>query len=180
MTSRSVYLAGPITGTTYGECTDWREYVKRNLAPGVVGYSPMRAKAYLARLPDAISGHGREYAHLGALSLGAGVVARDRFDTTRCDVVLVNLLGASRVSIGTMIELGWADAARNPIVLAMEDDNPTHDHMMVRTLAGYIVPTLDEAIHVVNAILTPDPPAGSCGLPDPARIATDPDSPVSA
>jgi hypothetical protein len=36
-------------------------------------------------------------------------MTRDRFDATRCDVLLVNLLGAERVSIGTMMEVAWAD-----------------------------------------------------------------------
>ena len=42
----------------------------------------------------------------------------------RCDVVLMYLIGAKKVSIGTMIEAGWADAYRKPVVLVLED--PTH------------------------------------------------------
>ena len=147
------YLAGPISGLSYGACTDWREYVKLALEPyGITGLSPMRGKDYLAGL-QSISADGRDYANLGVLSLPSGVTARDRYDTQRADVVLMNLLSATRISIGTMIEAGWADAARRPIVLVMEPGNP-HEHMILETVAGYRVSTLEDGLHVVKAILS--------------------------
>ena len=147
------YLAGPISGLSYGACTDWREYAMHALDPyGIIGLSPMRGKEYLSHLKS-ISPDGRDYASLSVLSLPAGVTQRDRYDTQRADVVLMNLLGATKVSIGTMIEAGWADSARRPIVLVMEPGNP-HEHMILETVAGYRVSTLDEALHVVKAILT--------------------------
>ncbi len=150
----TVYLAGPITGLNYKGCTDWRQSAADELNKvGIKALSPMRAKSYLERL-DKISGHGRDYAHMGPMSTSQGVVTRDRFDTQKsCSVVLMNLLGAERVSIGTMVELGWADSARVPVVLAMEETGNVHDHMFVRQLAGYVVGTLEEALAVVQAIL---------------------------
>jgi nucleoside 2-deoxyribosyltransferase len=148
----TVYLAGPITGLTFAGCTDWRKHAIEQLAEvGVRGLSPMRCKDYLAALP-VISGTGEEYAHMGPLSLPRGVITRDRFDTTRCDVVLVNLLGAKAVSIGTVMEIAWADLSRIPIVCAMEKGNP-HEHMMIHEALGYRVPTLEEALRIVAAIL---------------------------
>ncbi len=46
-----VYLAGPITGASYGECTDWRQYVQDQLNDNwnVAGMSPMRHKDYLLK-----------------------------------------------------------------------------------------------------------------------------------
>ena len=89
-----------------------------------------------------------------ALSTSAGTTTRDRWDSMRCDVMLVNVIGAERISVGTCIELGWADAARVPIVLAMDEGN-VHDHLIVRGVAGYVVTTLDEAINVVLGLLLP-------------------------
>jgi len=114
----------------------------------------MRAKHYLAALNAPISGHGREYASMGVLSTQQAVVTRDRFDTQRVDVVLMNLLGADRVSVGTMVELGWADAARVPVVGVMETEGNIHDHMFVHGLTGFKTQTLDEALTIVKAILT--------------------------
>jgi nucleoside 2-deoxyribosyltransferase len=144
----TVYLAGPITGASYGEATEWRSLVIAAL-PRADVFSPMRAKDYLV---------GREsmadsYAEF-ALSTPKAVVTRDRFDSTRCDLLFANLLGAERVSIGTVMEIAWADARRTPIVLVMED-NGLHDHAMLREVAGWVVPTVDAAIGITNAVLFP-------------------------
>jgi nucleoside 2-deoxyribosyltransferase len=149
----SVYLAGPISGLTYDGCTDWRKKVAEALEQcGIRAYSPMRAKEYLASL-GTISGHGNEYAHLGVLSKARGVMTRDRFDATRCGVLFVNFLGAKIVSIGTVMEIAWADAKRTPIVCAIEESGNPHEHMMISEAIGFRVATLDEAIHVTKAII---------------------------
>ena len=151
---KTVYLSGPITGCTYEGCTDWRSYVQIALAQSnILAISPMRAKDYLQQLDGPISGHGREYSHMGVFSTPAAVVTRDRFDTQRADMILMNLLGADRVSVGTMIELGWADAARVPVVGIIEPQHNIHDHMFVNQLIGFRVATLDEGLHVVRATL---------------------------
>jgi nucleoside 2-deoxyribosyltransferase len=152
----TVYLAGPITGLSYGGATDWREYARKALAEDYIeGISPMRAKHYLARLSE-ISGHGRDYHNMNVISQQHSVVTRDRFDTQRVDVVLMNLLGAKAVSIGSMVELGWADAARVPVVLVREEPGTggAHDHMFVHELGGFGVATLEEGLDVVRAILS--------------------------
>ena len=151
----TVYLAGPITGLTYAGATDWRHAVIEDLeAHGIKGLSPMRAKEYLASLDKPISGTGEEYAHLGVLSLPRGVMTRDRFDATRCNVLLVNLLGAKAVSIGSVMEIAWADAYRIPIVCVIEPSGNPHELMMIAEALGYRVATLTEAVHVIKAILS--------------------------
>lgn len=155
----SVYLAGPITGLTYDGANEWREEVMYDLRQsGIDAFSPTRMKQYLRRFGEltAKDQTGR-YNYDGAhpLSSDRGIMTRDRFDVTSRDMTLVNLLGCGeRVSIGTMIEVGWADGARKPIVLAMEDDN-VHRHAMLEEAAGYHVRTLEEAVEIVKAILLP-------------------------
>ncbi|WP_210161624.1 nucleoside 2-deoxyribosyltransferase [Rhodopseudomonas sp. B29] len=151
--SFTVYLAGPITGLTYDGAEDWRQAAKLDLAAaGIKALSPLRAKDYLRNLPGRISGTGEEYAHLGVLSTPRGVMTRDRFDATRCDCLLVNLLGAERVSIGTVMEIAFADACRTPIVCAMEPSGNPHEHMMIAEAVGFRVTSLTEALHIVKAI----------------------------
>ncbi len=149
--SNLVYLAGPITGLNFAGATDWREHVKGRLKPANA-LSPMRGKDYLKSL-EKISGTGEEYAHLGVLSLPRGVMTRDRYDATRCDVLFVNLLGAKTVSVGTVMEIAWADLSRIPIVCAMEKTGNPHEHMMIAEALGYRVETLDEAIHITRSLL---------------------------
>ena len=47
--------------------------------------------------------------HTGLPVVVKGIVTRDRWDVAKADVVLMNLVGATQVSIGTMVELGWAE-----------------------------------------------------------------------
>lgn len=88
------------------------------------------------------------------LSCSRGLTTRDRFDVTSCDILLANLLGAKKVSIGTMIEYGWADMARKPIITVIEKEGNSHDHSIVRELTGFRVENLDEGLYVAKAILT--------------------------
>jgi nucleoside 2-deoxyribosyltransferase len=153
----SVYLAGPITGLTYDDGQDWREFAKAQLDDaGINAFSPLRAKQHLRALGvlDNAGKPDSKYIGLNALSEPSGITTRDRFDCMGRDLVLVNFLGATQVSIGTCIELGWADAARRPIVIAMEEDN-IHRHAMANQVAGFIVPTLEDALTVCKAVLLP-------------------------
>lgn len=147
---KTVYLAGPITGLTFGEADHWRATTTSALANfGIKGLSPLRAKDYLAdHGPLLASGYMDR-----VLSSPRGIMTRDRFDATRCDVLLVNLLGAERVSIGTCMEIAWADAQRTPIVVAMEPEGNPHDHAMIQEAIGFRVASMEEALHVVLAIL---------------------------
>lgn len=137
-----VYLAGPISGTSYGESTSWREDVTRKIYPHTA-LSPMRGKSYLSS-EEAIADF-----YNTPLSCAKGIVTRDRWDVERCDIVFVNLLGANRVSIGTMMELAWADAYRKPVIMVMENEGNPHDHAFVREIAGFWLRTLDEAAKIV-------------------------------
>lgn len=148
-----VYLAGPIGGCTYGECTTWRGYARKKLAAlGVVGISPMRAKEFLQGEEKLDT---RDYEH--PLATSKGITTRDRFDTTKnCDILLANLFGAEKPSLGTFIELGWADIMRVPVIVVIEDEGSCMDHKMMQEIAGYRVNDLDAAIGIAVAILKTD------------------------
>lgn len=142
-----VYLAGPITGTTYGESTNWRETAKVALADNHLdGFSPMRGKAYLSK-EDLIKDSYSDY----TMSSINGINVRDFNDVKTADAVLVNLLGATKASIGTVMEIAWARAFQIPTVLIMDKGN-VHDHGML-TFGNIIVPTLGEGLHAVNQLL---------------------------
>lgn len=148
-----VYLAGPITGLTFKDCTDWRQGAIQELAAvGIKGVSPMRCKDYLEDV-GVISGHGREYFRMHQLSTPKGVVTRDCYDVHRSDVLLVNLWNAQQVSIGTMFELAWSFHKRTPIVAVMREHGCLHDHMFVHQAISYRHNTMEDAIQTVKAIL---------------------------
>jgi nucleoside 2-deoxyribosyltransferase len=143
-----VYLAGPITGLTYDQGQDWREYVAQALPKEFQAISPLRAKdVRLARV-----GIIEDTYEDDPLTTAKGITTRDRMDCTRSDLIIMNLLGATRVSIGTMIEIGWANANNIPIILIMEKGN-LHNHAMVRECAGWTVDNLEHAITIAAATL---------------------------
>lgn len=148
---KSVYLCGPITGLSYGEVTDWRKLAARLLAPDIVPLSPMRGKGYLKDEEDI--GHSYEKT---ILSTRKAITARDRRDVMNCDMMIANFLGAKTVSIGSVIELGWADAFRKPTVLILEEDGSNiHDgHPIVEDICGFRVSKLEDAVMVVNSVLS--------------------------
>jgi nucleoside 2-deoxyribosyltransferase len=160
MKSFLVYLAGPITGLSYGAATNWRQRATVELA-GLSGgrietLSPMRHKEYLApadktadltKIADSYEG--------SILSSQRGIFYRDKLDCTRADLVLVNLLGAERVSIGTVMEIAWANGRDIPLVLVMPMGS-VHEHSMLREACGFRTPSFDEALLTTFKILMPD------------------------
>jgi len=150
--SFSVYLAGPISGLNYSGATEWRFKAIDVLAEhGIKGFSPLRAKEYLQGV-ESFSSDGDVYRKMSVLSTNRGIMTRDRFDATHCDALLVNFVGATRVSIGTAMEIAWCDLARIPIVVAMEAEGNPHDHGMITEAIGFRVATLDDALDIVKAI----------------------------
>lgn len=145
-----VYLAGPITGLSYGEATGWRYEASEALLPEIIPLSPLRCKDYL-------QGEGvlaDQYHGLNVLSSQRGIVARDYNDVRRSDAILVNMLGATRVSIGTVMEIAWAKSFSVPVILVMEEEN-VHNHAMLRECVDFWVKSIEEACHVTRALILP-------------------------
>lgn len=150
--NKLVYLAGPIDGLNYEICTSWREYTIKELAKdGIKGLSPMRAKEFLKHHPQLVDGISEN-----VLASDAGLTARDKWDVRRSDAILFNLLEAKKISIGTMIEYGWASASEKPIISVIEkrtaEKKNVHEPPMIRRLTDYRVETLDEGLSVVRAL----------------------------
>jgi nucleoside 2-deoxyribosyltransferase len=154
--NHKVYLAGPISGLDYEGCTDWRDEAIRKLAAvGIVGASPMRAKHALKNvgiLPPVTTGIKNP------LATHKGIMSRDHHDTITADALLINLKGATRVSIGTMMELAWAYDHHIPTVVIIEADGSNlHEHGMVDEAIKFRAESLDEALHYIETILCPNP-----------------------
>lgn len=144
-----VYLCGPISGLDYQGAVGWRDEFKKYLVEGIDTLSPMRGKGYLTNEKYLAERGYDEH----VMSSAKGITVRDRYDTMRADFIVANFLGATRVSIGSMIELGWADSLRIPIVAIMEKKGNVHDHGMVNEIIGFQVQTVEEAAQVVNVAL---------------------------
>lgn len=152
MTKR-IYLAGPIAGLTYGEATHgWRQEVYNALHPlGLHCYSPMRGKVFLKDHIGPIGKEGYEHHPMSAMQ---GILGRDRNDVMEADLIFMNVKGATSVSIGTTVELGWADAFRKPIVLVTDEEGP-HNHAFYKGLATYVCHDVARGIECAKALLLP-------------------------
>lgn len=143
-----IYLAGAISGLTYEGAQSWRDYVTYKIDQRIECFSPLRGKDYL-KIRGPLEGSYEEF----PLSTDRGITVRDRADCMGADLVIFNMLGAQRVSIGTMVEFGWADAARVPSILVMEKEGNVHEYPMVREIAGFRVTNLEDAIAIAEIIL---------------------------
>lgn len=156
MSTKSVYLAGPIGGLTFRDAVEWRQEVVRQFyevegSVEIIGMSPLRYKDFLDE--EGVLHCTDDYPHV--LCGQRGITTRDFYDVRTCDVLFVNFLGAKSVSIGTSMEIAVAHQTRTPIVVAMENEGNLHDHPILRECIDFRVDTLEEAIHTTITILTP-------------------------
>jgi nucleoside 2-deoxyribosyltransferase len=151
MVNKKVYLAGPISGASYGEAVNWRDEASNDLfINDLEPYSPMRGKAYLSKeeeIADSYSDH--------TMSSITGINIRDYNDTRTAGAILVYLLDAKKVSIGTVMEIAWARAHSVPVVLIMEKTGNVHDHGML-TYNCIRVTTLSAGLNCIKQLLLPD------------------------
>lgn len=98
-----IYLAGPINGCSDIECTNWREYVKKELNYYTL-IDPMR-RDY----------RGKE------LSSANEIVVLDKIDVANCDVFLAN---CPKPSVGTSMELFYAHSL-GKIIITVVPPNET-------------------------------------------------------
>ena len=150
MNNNLVYLSGPIAGLTFTEGADWREYATKCFPPHIQGVSPLRGHRMLEGLGP-ITNLMIEH----PFRKDTAINRRDKFDTLRASVVLVNLLGTTKVSIGTVMEMAWAFDHGIPVILAIEPEGNVHDHPMVRDCTSVRVSSLDEAIEAAVAFVAP-------------------------
>ena len=102
MDKKVVYLAGPVTHTRWVEVVEWRSLATNKIKEMGMGVlNPVR--------------HG--------IKNDGEITKLCKSDIEACDVMLVNLLGQKRenLSMGTIIELGWADAFGKPMIVIIED-----------------------------------------------------------
>jgi nucleoside 2-deoxyribosyltransferase len=148
MSKKKIYLAGPISGLTFEQSTEWRNEVKKMLAPSIDGFSPMRGKEQLKREAVIVGAYGDD-----PLTSIDGINVRDHNDVRTSDAILVNFLGAKTVSIGTVMEIAWAQELRKPTVIVMETDN-IHRHCILE-YGAIVVDNLMDGVQIINEILLP-------------------------
>ena len=156
-----VYLAGPISRETWEGAIGWREHARAYLNRyGIATLNPLRAKEFLQRA----MGEGRTFSELeksdysevsgpySGLVSGHGILHRDRWDVLRSDLILANFEEAKQISIGTVMEVAWANAAGIYVLTAMAEKS-VHDHKMFLEASSLVVPSCANALALIPDIL---------------------------
>jgi nucleoside 2-deoxyribosyltransferase len=157
MVHKTVYLAGPIDGLTYGEATRWRNKFRDDLSyHGIKAVDPMRSQTYLAEIEGPLTSCkiAASVAENKSTLTASHITAADKFDCTNCSFIIVNVLGAKKVSIGTMIEVGWANANNIPIILVIEEEGNVHEHPILDECSGFRVDDLEKAKELIIELLS--------------------------
>lgn len=132
-----VYLGGAFTQFTADQVVARQSEIEQCLEAHIQVLKPKHNKDY----PPEIEAH-----------LPAVLTERDFYLFQQADMIVLDLLDLQEISIGAMIEIGWASALRKPIIAIVEQEN-IYQSIVFAHLVTYKVTTRAEAIAVVNSVL---------------------------
>jgi len=137
-----IYTAGPISGQSYDQVMNrYRDQVGCLMSIGYDVICPMTGKSYL-RNEIAFKANGYEQ---HPVSTNKAIKKRDRWMVGSVDIVLVDFTECNGVvSIGSCMELAWADELRKHSIVVMQKDN-IHQHCFIIECADIIFETMQEA-----------------------------------
>lgn len=151
MTTRRVYLLGPISGLSYEEATQWRKDVRDELDYLYDGkiktMSPMSHKESL-QYETEIKLHYADNLYSNAKS----VFMRDVAMVRNADLILGDLTHMNTGSIGSFMELGIAYERNIPIILVIPPDKQCREHPFL-SCSSNIVDNLDQALDLIDYLL---------------------------
>ncbi len=152
--SKTVYLAGPITGLTYDKARyGWRKRFNSLMPDHIHCLSPMRGEEMLKDFGILTSGQG--YPRTAVLT-SAGITVINFNDVLNCDLIVACFLdGDGSISGGTFMEYGFGHALQIPIIGVGKATDPNLSHAMAKRVIGYRVGTLEKAAHLTKLLLTP-------------------------
>lgn len=141
-----VYLAGAMSGLSADDAKGWRiEAGKRLTEAGFTVLDPARGLMFLEPNETVADGYDDRFDETRHT-----VFNRDKFDSTRSDILLVNLLGhPRRVSIGTVMEMAWAHLSGRFTVTVMDKEDTCYLHAFINETSSVIIESLDEAVDYI-------------------------------
>ncbi|RLD67277.1 MAG: hypothetical protein DRI84_02875 [Bacteroidetes bacterium] len=137
-----IYTAGPISGQSYDQVMKrYRDQVSSLMSIGYDVICPMTGKEYL-RTELEFKAHGYDK---HPVSTNRAIKKRDRWMVGKVDIVLADFTECNGiVSIGTCMEIAWADELRKHTIVIMEEGN-IHQHCFIIECADIIFPNMKEA-----------------------------------
>ena len=145
-----IYTAGPMAGLNVEQVQErYFSQVKHLRKMGYEVFCPMTGKHFLKADYNFV-GKG---CGTNPLTTNHAIKERDRWMVGQVDVVLVDFTqGKDKVSIGSCMELAWADELKKHTVVVMDEDN-IHQHSFIIDCADVIFPNINEALLYLNNLI---------------------------
>ena len=143
-----IYCVKPISGESGKDVFEYYERIRKTLLD--IGYdvlTPLYGKGKL-RTELEFKAHGYEN---DPLTTNHAIFGRDKFFVQQSDIIFANFIGASRVSIGSIMEIAIGHMVGKQIVVVMEKDN-IHRHSFVLEASTIVFEGENEAINYLNEI----------------------------
>lgn len=146
-----IYLAHQITGLSYDQVMDYYgEMVAYTRGLGYDVLHPMTGKGFLRVDEYKAEGYDEE-----PTTKAHAIFERDRWMVTQADVLLIDLTGMTRASIGCMMELAWGSILGKHTIVVMEPDNP-HRHAFVTEAADIVFDDIKYAKNYLAKLIRQD------------------------
>lgn len=139
MDKLKLYLAHPISGMSADEVFSYYNMMT-NMLDCYAILSPMIGKEHL-RTEKEFKAHS--YQH--PVSTNKAILGRDSWMVRTCDVLYLDLMDATSISIGCTSELAWAWMLGKHTVISMQQDN-VHQHAFILEMGNIVFSTRMEAV----------------------------------
>ncbi len=143
-----IYTAGPMSGQTFNTIIE--KYKLQTKILKLFGYEvlcPLTGK----NLPEkgSFAGKGLDSPE----STCHAIKKRDRWMVGQADIILADFTVTNgKVSIGTCMELAWADELGKHVIVVMKEDNP-HYHSFVLECADIVFPEIGDAYKYLESLI---------------------------
>lgn len=145
MRGSKVYCARPISGETWETVVDYYNGIKTKLE--TLGFQVLQPMTGKSCIRTELTERFKPADHKAVLASNHAIFERDQWMVRNCDILYLDLTGAQRVSIGSMMELAWASLLGKYTIVVMESDNDNiHRHAFVLEAADVIFSSADEAL----------------------------------
>lgn len=140
-----IYVGHPITGLDGDEVFQYYDNIKGQLLGHTI-LCPMTGKDHLRTAKD-LGVDLEEH----PITKNHAIFQRDTWMVSQCDLVLMDLTGATKASIGCCMELAIASWLNKHTIVVMDKFN-VHNHAFTKEAADIVFETLDDALDYINLL----------------------------
>jgi len=142
-----VYCVHPISGLSYDAVVEYYERTVELLEDiGYIVLQPMTGKMYLQNETEF-----KTEGYDNPVSTNRAIKGRDKWMVKISDIVYANFVNAKDVSIGSCMEIAWAEMLGKHTVVVMGKKNP-HRHAFILECADIIFETEAEALDYLTKL----------------------------